>query len=121
MNKAIISGRLTRDVSLKTSEVSVARFTVAVDRPRTKDGKEGADFISCVAFGKQAEFVGKYFGKGKPIILEGHIQTGSYEDREGHKVYTTDVITERVEFMLQDKTSAAEEGFKEIDTDDVPF
>lgn len=122
MNKVVIAGRMARDVNLKSGDVSVARFTVAVDRPKTKEGKEGADFISCVSFGRQADFIAKYFVKAKPIIVEGHIQTGSYEDKDGRKVFTTDVIAERVEFMLTDHTSAAapDDGFKEL-TDDVPF
>ena len=123
MNKAIITGRLCRNVELKESgETKFTRLTVAVNRPKTKDGKEEADFISCIAFGKQAEFVAKYFTKGKPITLEGHIQTGSYEDREGKKVYTTDVIVERVEFALKDGAGAAaeEDGFKALD-EEVPF
>lgn len=95
MNKAILIGRLTRDPDIrKSSETMVARYTLAVDR-----FKDGADFISCVAFGKSAEFADKYLKKGTKIAVTGHIQTGSYENREGQKVYTTDVIVETHEFV----------------------
>ena len=95
MNKAILIGRLTRDPDVrKSNETMVARYTLAVDR-----FKDGADFISCVAFGKSAEFADKYLKKGTKIAVTGHIQTGSYENREGQKVYTTDVIVETHEFV----------------------
>ena len=95
MNKAILIGRLTRDPDIrKSSETMVARYTLAVDR-----FKDGADFISCVAFGKSAEFADKYLKKGTKIAVTGHIQTGAYENREGQKVYTTDVIVETHEFV----------------------
>lgn len=100
MNLVALSGRLTRDpeYSMKqngadTSEI--ARFTLAVDRD-SKDA--GADFISCVAFNKTAHFVQQYFSKGRRIELEGHIQTGSYTDREGKTVYTTNVVAHKVKF-----------------------
>ena len=95
MNKAILIGRLTRDPDVrKSTDTMVARYTLAVDR-----FKDGADFISCVAFGKSAEFADKYLKKGTKIAVTGHIQTGSYENREGQKVYTTDVIVEPHEFV----------------------
>lgn len=95
MNKAILIGRLTRDPDVrKSGETMVARYTLAVDR-----FKDGADFISCVAFGKSAEFADKYLKKGTKIAVTGRIQTGSYENREGQKVYTTDVIVETHEFV----------------------
>ncbi|MBR3238560.1 MAG: single-stranded DNA-binding protein [Oscillospiraceae bacterium] len=95
MNKAILIGRLTRDPDVrKSNDTMVARYTLAVDR-----FKDGADFISCVAFGKSAEFADKYLKKGTKIAVTGHIQTGSYENREGQKVYTTDVIVETHEFV----------------------
>lgn len=95
MNKAILIGRLTRDPDVrKSGETMVARYTLAVDR-----FKDGADFISCVAFGKSAEFADKYLKKGTKIAVTGHIQTGSYENREGQKVYTTDIIVETHEFV----------------------
>ena len=101
MNRVVLIGRLSRDVDTRTAgETQIARFTVAVDRNVKKDPNSNqptADFISCVAFGKTAEFIGKYFQKGSKIGLEGRIQTGSYE-KDGQRVYTTDVIAERVEF-----------------------
>lgn len=101
MNKVVLMGRMTRDADVRQAgETSVARFTVAVDRQFRKDANNGqptADFIGCVAFGKTAEFVSKYFGKGMKIALDGRIQTGSYE-KDGQKVYTTDIIAEHVEF-----------------------
>lgn len=101
MNHVSIVGRLTKDPVYSVSNqtgAEVARFTVAVDRMPDKNGNRQADFISCVAFGKAAGFVDKYFGKGKGISLVGRIQTGSYE-KNGQKIYTTDVIAERVEFV----------------------
>lgn len=101
MNKVVLMGRITRDIDVRQAgETSVARFTVAVDRQVRKDANNGqptADFIGCVAFGKTAEFVSKYFSKGMKIALDGRIQTGSYE-KNGQKVYTTDIIAEHVEF-----------------------
>ncbi|MCQ2609023.1 MAG: single-stranded DNA-binding protein [Bacteroidales bacterium] len=80
------------------NQTAIARFTVAVDRKYKKEGEATADFISCVAFGKTAEFIERYFNKGKRIGLVGRIQTGSYE-KDGQKVYTTDVLAEEVEFV----------------------
>lgn len=110
MNKAILKGVITRDIDLRytKNEIAVARFIVATKRATTnKDGKYESDFISCVAYQHNAEMINKYFGKGNGILVEGHIQTGSYE-KDGKKVYTTDVVVERVEFVdkLQNKTDA---------------
>ena len=100
MNKVVLSGRLTKDVDFhQTNDSSVARFTVACDRRYKREGDEQtADFITCVAFGKTAEFMHNYFFKGMKINLVGRIQTGSYTNKEGVKVYTTDVVAEDVEF-----------------------
>ena len=96
MNKAILMGRLTRDPEVRytTGENSfaIARYTLAVDRKIRKDGDATADFINCVVFGRSAEFVEKYFRKGLKITIEGRIQTGSYTNRDGQKVYTTEVV-----------------------------
>lgn len=97
MNKAILMGRLTRDPEVRYSQgessTAVARFTLAVDRRfRRADGGQDADFIGCVAFGKTAEFVEKYFRQGMKMAAVGRIQTGSYTNKEGQKVYTTDVV-----------------------------
>lgn len=101
MNNWIGSGRLTAEpkVTYGQGENSgVARFSLAVERRFKRDGQPSADFINCVAFGKSAEFVSKYLHKGTKIIASGHIQTGSYTNRDGQKVYTTDVIIDQMEF-----------------------
>lgn len=86
--------------------MAIARFTLAVDRKFKKDGEQSADFISCVAFGKTAEFVERYCTKGTKLVVEGRIQTGSYTNKDGNKVYTTDVVVEGVEFA-ESKASAS--------------
>jgi single-strand DNA-binding protein len=106
MNKVIIMGRLTRDPEVRYAQtgadgntMAIARFSLAVDRRFKKDGEQQADFLNCVAFGKQGEFVEKYLAKGTKIVVEGRIQTGSYTDKEtGKKVYTTDIVCESLEF-----------------------
>lgn len=108
MNKVILLGRLTKDPDIKQAgETTVARFSVAVDRRfRAKDETSPtADFPSCVAFGKTAEFISKYFKQGVKIALEGRIQTGSYTDKDGVKHYTTDVVAEAVEFAESKKVN----------------
>lgn len=94
-------GRLTKDVEFRQTEggTSIARFTVACDRRYKKDGDASADFISCVAFGKTAEFINKYFVKGQRIGISGHIQTGNYTNKNGDKVYTTEIVADEVEFV----------------------
>jgi len=103
MNKAILMGRLTREPEVRYSQgqepMAIAHFTLAVDRRgRRQEGQQNADFISCVAFGKLGEFAEKYLTKGTRIVLEGRITTGSYTNREGQKVYTTEVTAESIEF-----------------------
>ena len=102
MNKVILMGRLTRDPEVRYSagdnSLAIARYTLAVDRRFKRDGEATADFISCVAFGRAAEFAEKYFRQGIKIAISGRIQTGSYTNREGQKVYTTDVVVEEQEF-----------------------
>lgn len=98
MNKTLLMGRLTADPEIKkANDLTIARYTLAVDR-RRKDQEQTADFIRCVVFGKGAEFAEKYLQKGMRILLEGHIQTGSYKDKDGKTVYTTDVVVEAQEF-----------------------
>ena len=104
MNKVIIIGRFTRDPEIKyttgESATATARFSLAVNRRfKNKEGNYDADFINCVAFGKTAEFIEKYFTKGMAIGITGRIQTGSYTNKEGQKVYTTDVVVEETEFV----------------------
>jgi len=102
MNKVILIGRLTRDPNVSymsnKDNTAVARFNLAVDRRIKNEGQPSADFISCVAFGKSAEFAEKYLRQGTKIGLEGRIQTGSYTNKEGQKIYTTDVVVEQMEF-----------------------
>lgn len=102
MNKVILLGRLTRDPEVRYSQgensLAIARFTLAVDRRFKRQGEADADFISCVAFGKSAEFAEKYLRQGVKIALTGRIQTGSYTNKEGQKVYTTEVVVEETEF-----------------------
>lgn len=138
MNKVILMGRLTRNPEVRHSQnangeqLAIARFTLAVDR-RGKDA--GADYISCVEFGKSAEFAEKYLKQGTKITASGRIQTGSYTNRDGVKIYTTEVIIEEQEFAQSKKAAgesqeAAQEtggadadGFMQVETnnDDLPF
>lgn len=139
MNKACLSGRLTKDPEVRYSTgenaTAIARFTLAVDR-RIKKENDNADFIGCIAFGKTAEFVEKYFTKGMKMNAVGRIQTGSYTNKDGVKVYTTDVVVEEVEFaeskhidgVNQNNTTANQgkinDGFTSIpddNTDELPF
>lgn len=113
MNKAILMGRLTRDPEVRygtgENSTSVARYTIAVDRRFKRDGEQGADFIGCVAFGRNAEFAEKYLRQGTKIVLTGRIQTGSYTNRDGQKVYTTDIVVEEQEFA-ESKAAAGNRG-----------
>ena len=115
MNKAIITGRLTRDPNVRYSQgdnsMCIARFTLAVDRRRgrNQDGNgQTADFISCVAFGKTGEFVEKYAHKGMKFDVSGRIQTGSYQNKDGQTVYTTEVVVEDIEFGESKNASQAD-------------
>lgn len=132
MNNVFISGRVTRNIELKytaQSQMAVARFSLACDRGKDKDGNsKGADFISCVAFGRTAENLERFSGKGLRLSVAGHIQTGDYE-KDGKKYYTTDVIVDRVEIVdwkdanqtQQPKQKSFEpDGFAEI-SEDIPF
>ena len=102
MNKVILMGRLTRDPEVRYSQgerpTAVARYTLAVNRTFKRAGEPDADFINCVAFGRTAEFAEKYFRQGIRIVISGRIQTGSYTNRDGVKVYTTDIIVDEQEF-----------------------
>ena len=114
MNQVVLMGRLTRDPEVRYSSgdnsVAIARYTLAVDRRFKRDGEPTADFISCVAFGKSAEFAEKYFHQGIKIAVNGRIQTGSYVNKDGVKVYTTEVIVENQEFAESKAVSDAERG-----------
>ncbi len=102
MNKVILIGRLTRDVEMRytqNSSTAIANYTLAVNRPYKQNGEQEADFLRCTAFGKMAELAEKYLAKGMRVAVEGRIQTGSYTNRDGQKVYTTDIMVERQEFL----------------------
>ena len=144
MNKVILMGRLTRDPEVRYSQgerqMAIARYTLAVDRrgrANTSNGEQTADFIQCVAFDRSAEFAEKYFHQGTKLVVTGRIQTGSYTNKDGATVYTTDVVADRVEFLeWGDRPSGqgsssgqqyraqavdeAPEGFAAID-EDIPF
>ena len=140
MNKVILMGRLTKDPDVRYSQgadgnMAIARFTLAIDRKSAKkDSENAADFISCISFGKQGEFVEKYFRKGMKMVLSGRIQTGSYTNKDGNKVYTTDVVTEEVAFAESKGNNAggtsttaqkpSDDGFMNIPDNgelDIPF
>ena len=115
MNKVILMGRLTRDPEVRYSQggenpLAIARYTLAVDRRFRRDGEQTADFISCVSFGRTAEFAEKYFRQGMRITISGRIQTGSYTNRDGVKVYTTEVVVEEQEFAESKSVSDAHQS-----------
>ena len=112
MNKVILMGRLTRDPEVRYSQgenaLAIARYTLAVDRRAARrEGEATADFINCVAFGRSAEFAEKYLRQGTKIVVSGRIQTGSYTNRDGQKVYTTEVVVEESEFAESKANSSA--------------
>ena len=138
MNSVSLIGRLTRDPEVRYSagsQTAVAKFTLAVNRTFTREGEPDADFIGITCFGKTAELVERYMSKGRQVGVTGRIQTGSYE-KDGRKVYTTDVIADRVEFLdrgnASSESSAASDvsdpfddqvptGFAKLTDDDIPF
>ena len=134
-------GRLTRDAELRyasNTEMAILRFNVAVDRRLSKEkrmeaennNQPTADFINCIAFGKTAEIIGQYFGKGNKIAITGHIQTGSYE-KDGQRIYTTDVVVDSFDFVESNKDNNTNQGYsnpadlgmsaQESFDDDLPF
>lgn len=134
MNKVMLMGRLTKDPNIRYSQgennLAIARYTLAVDRRFKKESDQTADFISCVAFGKQAEFAEKYLKQGIKIAITGRIQTGSYTNKDGVKVYTTDIVVEEQEFAESKGSSdpqpapADSDGFMKIPDgieDELPF
>ena len=109
MNKIILVGRLTRDPEIRyaqQSDTAIARYTLAVDRLVKREGEPQADFLRCVAFGRTAEFAERYLQKGTKIAVTGRLQTGSYTNRDGQRVYTTDVVIESQEFCESKAASA---------------
>lgn len=139
MNKVLLIGRLTRDPEIRWSQGQeqkcTARYTMAVDRHvKAQEGQQTADFISCVSFGKTAEFVEKYLKQGTKIAAEGRIHTGSYTNKDGQKVYTTDVVVDTLEFAESKNSGngsstpaesvAGANGFMSIEgsiEDELPF
>ena len=123
MNKVILLGRLARDPDGDTTQSGKrkVRMTIAVDRPKAKDGTQKADFISLVAWEKTAEFAERYLSKGQRILIEGRIQTGSYE-KDGEKRYTTDVNVDRIEFADSKRDNANDtKGAEDYGEDDIPM
>lgn len=128
MNKVILMGRLTREPDVRYSQgadgsLAVVRYTLAVDRrrARTNDSNDQTtDFISCVAFGKSGEFAEKYFHQGTKIVAEGRIQTGSYQDKDGKTVYTTEVVVENQEFAESKAASDNNAGFAQAPAASAP-
>ena len=149
MNSVSLIGRLTRDPEVRygaQSQTAVARFSIAINRPMGRNGEEQTDYPNIVCFGKTAELVEKYVGKGRLVGIQGRIQTGSYTNKEGQKVYTTEVVADRVEFLDRGDRSNnsgnydggnygggyaqpapaqssgnAPEGFTALTDDDIPF
>ena len=141
MNNVSLMGRLVRDIEIKTTATGalIGNFTLAVDKGLSKDkkqeleamGKPTADFIRCLAFGKTAEILGQYVGKGNRLAIEGRIQTGSYENQQGQRVYTTDIIVDRFSFIdFQDSDSGYQQpqpqeeitqGFVPFEDNEMPF
>lgn len=148
MNKVILMGRLTRDPEVRYSQgenaTAIARFTLAVDRRIKRDNEASVDYINCVSFGRSAEFAEKYFHKGTKIVIAGRIQTGNYTNKDGQKVYTTDIVIEEQDFAeskaasqqnnsgntkntsnsrqtQQPNQQTCSDGFMSADDDDLPF
>jgi single-strand DNA-binding protein len=127
MNKVILMGRLTRDPEVRYSQgersMAIAKYTLAIDRRKTQQNSNpGADFINCVAFDRAGEFAEKYFRQGHRVLISGHLQTGSYTNKDGQKVYTTDVIVESQEFAdsRRDGSGAGSRGSKDDDFMNIP-
>lgn len=134
MNSVVLIGRLTKDPEVRyisKSQMAVAAFTVAINRGKDKHGNDrGADYIPVTAFGRQAENCERYLAKGRPVGVQGRIQTGSYTNKDGATAYTTDVVADRVEFLeWGDKeqggsnppAESVPEGFQAVSADDIPF
>lgn len=140
MNKVVLIGRLTKDPDLKFAAgtgTAITNFTLAVNRPKDKNGEVKADFINCVAFGKTAETIAQYLTKGRQLAVFGNIRTGSYEAQDGTKRYTTDVYVEGFDFIdssdKKDKQEAEipvtrfagtpyeNDGMEEVDSSDIPW
>ena len=135
MNNVTLIGRLTRDPEVRYSnDLAIARFSIAINRMPGRDGQDrGADFINIVVFGRQAENCERFIRKGSQVGIQGRIQTGSYQNKDGNTVYTTDVVADRVEFLgggnRQESSNGGaskpageiHDGFEAIEDDDIPF
>ena len=133
MNKSILMGRLTKDPELKYTNsnkpIAINKFTLAVPRKFKRENEPDVDFINCVSFGKTGEFISKYFSKGKMIAIVGRIQTGSYTNQNGQKVYTTDIFVEEANFCGEKSSESSGDNEKNIDyvgevvidEDNLPF
>jgi len=114
MNKCILMGNLTRDPEIRYSQgensVAIARFSIAVNRRFVREGEDDADFFNCTAFGKQAEFVEKYFHKGSRMLLSGRIQNNNYTNDKGEKVYSVQIVAEEIEFAERKSTADANQS-----------
>lgn len=133
MNSVVLIGRLTRDPELRyvpDSQLAVATFNLAIDRPLREGKEKQTDFPRITVFGRQAENCGKFLAKGRLVAVQGRIQTGSYQNKDGQTVYTTDVVADRVEFLEWGErkeespvkeSSSIPEGFQALDDDDIPF
>lgn len=134
MNKVIIKGRLTKDVDIKytqTTNTQIANISVAVNRRFVKEGEERqADFFNCIAFGKQAEFLSKYFKKGQEIAIVGRLQTRTWDDDQGQKHYVTEIVIEEIEFCGSKSEKEEEKNINAVEmniiennssSDDLPF
>lgn len=119
MNCVMLMGRTVRDAEIRNNgDMTIAKITLAVDRKVKKEGGQSADFIPCTAFGKTAEFVEKYVKKGTKVVIQGRWQTGSYDNKEGQKVYTNDCIVESIEFAESKKTDDQTQNAPKTPKDD---
>lgn len=124
MNKVILIGNISRDIELRytESQKAVAQFNLAVNRPKREDGTQEADFINIVVWGKQAENINKYLHKGSKLAIEGRIQTRNYEDKDGKKVYITEVVAENVQFLdSKTKEETTPEVKQEVKVESDPY
>jgi len=122
LNRTILIGRLVKDPEVKTtqSQIAFCGFTIAVDRKTKKDAEKQADFISCVAWRQQAEFLGKYFQKGSRVAVTGNLQSRSYDDKEGKKVYITEVVVDEIEFVDSKKEGQPNDNWKPSESQSAP-
>lgn len=127
-NRVFLCGRATKEAEIRGDETKVARYTLAVDRKYSKNEEKQTDFLNCVCFGKTAEFAEKFVKKGTKLIVIGRIQTGSYTNKDGQKIYTTDIIVDEQEFAesknSSEQTTSNENDFMDIPkslVDDMPF